>query len=181
MSISSTGKPIGAHVKPPRRVNGFTLVEMIVVLTILGLAASFVLPSLDRGLPHWRLIGAAREFVTLLKFARNQSLASMSPLHVVVDRSRNLYWLDSAEALAAPDWLHGGERKVRVYALPEGVSFGEPGGGIVSVDEQRFRILFFPRGNSSGGEIQLRDKNGRAYRIDVDTVTGRPEIKRTSG
>jgi len=181
MSISSTGKLISARVKRQSLADGFTLIEMIVVLTVLGLAASVVIPSLGSGLPRLRLVGAARDFATLLKFARSHSLAAALPLHVVLDTSRNLYWLDNAEAPAMADVSLLGERKIRLYALPQGVSFGNIGGGILPVDDKRFRILYFPSGGSSGGQVELRDEKGRAYGINVDSVTGRSEIIRNRG
>jgi general secretion pathway protein H len=181
--ISSAGRVIGGHYngRPRSSAAGFTLIEMIVVLTILGFAASFVVPSFTSGLPHWRLRGAARDIVTLLKFARNQSVASIRPLHVVLDRSRNLYWLDSADVPVMADPDRSGKRNIRLYALPDGVSFGEVAGGIFPAEKERVRILFFPRGSSSGGDVQLRDEKGRAYRIHVDSVTGRAGIARSEG
>lgn len=157
------------------------MIETIVTLTLLALAASFVLPSLDSGLPHWRLRGSVRDIVTLLKFARNQSVVSMKPLHVILDKSRNLYWLDNADAPVTGDPSHAGKRKIRLYALPDDVSFGELAGGIVPVDAERSRILFFPRGSSSGGEVHVRGKKGRNYTIKIDSVTGYANVSRSSG
>ncbi len=174
---------MGARADNKRRAAqaGFTLIEMIVTLTILALATSLVLPSLDSGLPRWRLSGAVRDIATLLKFARNQSVASMRPLHVVLDKSRNLYWLDNADAPVTGDPSQAGRRNIRLYNLPDDVSFGELAGGVVPVDHERSRILFFPRGSSSGGEVHLQDKKGRGYTITVDSVTGYTNVARGSG
>ncbi len=182
MLISSVGRLTGADFNRRRQssASGFTLMELIVVVTILGIAVSFILPSFGRGLDHWRLRGAVREVATLIKFARTQSVASMRPLHVVLDRSRSLYWLDNADGPVVTDSPQA-ERKVRLYALPDGVRFGEVGGGGFAMDEERFRIIFFPRGSSSGGEVQLVDEKGRAYQISVDSVTGRAGIARGEG
>jgi len=183
MQISLAGNHIDARVKGGNRFlqGGFTLIEVIVTLTIVALATSFVLPGLNSGLPHWRLTGAVRDMATLLKFARNQAVVSLRPLHVVLDKSRHLYWLDNADAPLTGDPSAGGRRKIRIYALPDDVNFGELAGGVVPIGEERARILFFPRGSSSGGEIHLRDKKGRDYTIKVDSATGYTTIGRRSG
>jgi len=183
MPISLAGSLTGARAKGGDRPTqgGFTLIEVIVTLTIVALATSFVLPALDSGLPHWRLTGAVRDMTTLLKFARNQAVASMKPLHVILDKSSQLYWLDHADAPVTGDPYHGGNRKIRVYALPDDVSFGELAGGVVPISEDRARILFFPRGSSSGGEIHVLDKKGRNYTIKIDSVTGYTNVARGIG
>ncbi len=182
MPISLAGRFTSAVLRRRRQSStlGFTLIELVVVVTILGITVSLILPSFGRGLHHWRLQGAVREVATLIKFAQIQSVASMRPLHVVLDRSRSLYWLDNADGPVVTDSPQA-ERKVRLYALPDGVRFGEVGGGGFAMDEERFRIIFFPRGSSSGGEVQLVDERGRAYQISVDSVTGRAGIARGEG
>ena len=183
MLISSAGRLTGADFNRLRKssASGFTLMELIVVVTILGIAVSFILPSFGRGLDHWRLRGAVREVATLIKFARTQSVAAMRPLHVAFDRSRSLYWLDNADAPVINDHAQADERKIRLYSLPDGVRFGEAEGGGFAMDEGQVRIIFFPRGGSSGGVVQLVDERERVYRIRVDSVTGRAGIVRSEG
>jgi len=167
------------HREPPRSSDqGFTLIEMVVVLVIMGVAFSLTLPSLGDGLRRWRLQGAVREVATLLKFTRNQSVAGRAPLQVLLDRSRNLYWLDKANAPVLADPSRADEKGIRLYALPAGIRFGEVTVSNTSLAEERIGILFFPTGGSTGGEVQILDARGRAYRISVDPVTGQARIQR---
>lgn len=160
---------------------GFTLIELIVVLAILGIAAAFILPPFGSGLSHWRLQGTVREVATLLKFARTQAVASMRPLQVVLDRPRRLFWLDNAHAPSLVDPAQAEHRKLRLYALPEGVRFGDIATDNFDAEVQQFRIVFFPRGSSSGGKIELLDKRGRGYWVSVDSATGRAGVTRGDG
>jgi len=158
--------------------SGFTLLELVVVLTIVGMASALALPTLGDGLRQWRMQGAVRELATLFKFTRNQSVAQRVPFQVVLDRARGVYWLDHPEKFALFDPERGGERGIRLYALPAGFRFGEAAvAGIPSAGE-RVGILFFPKGNSTGGEIEILDPKGRRYRIVVDPLTGQARVHR---
>lgn len=157
---------------------GFTLLELVVVLAIGGIAFSLVLPGLESGLRHWRLQGAAREVTTFLKFTRNQAVTRRAPLQVILDRSRNLYWLDKGDAPLLNDPDQAEEKGIRLYALPEGVRFGEVTVDGSNIRGKRVGILFFPRGSSTGGEVQILGERGREYRVRVDPVTGQARLVR---
>ena len=162
----------------PAIQGGFTLLELVVVLSIVGIAVSFVLPSLERGFRQWRLQGAARDLATTLKFTRNQSVAQRASFQVVFDRSRNVYWLDRTDAPALAEPEQAEEKQVRLYALPGGVKFLAVTVGSTRADGERVGILFSPRGNSTGGEVEIGDERGRTYRVNVDPMTGHARVGR---
>lgn len=159
-----------------RPATGFTLLELLVVLGIMATAAALVTPSIGSGLGSWRLQAAAREVGTLAKFARNQSVARGRRLQVVLDRSRRLYWLDDVPPIVA-DPVTAGRLGIRVFALPAGVRFGDATIGGARVGEDRVALVFFPRGDSTGGEVRVLDERGAGYGVAVDPVTGRVELR----
>lgn len=160
---------------PTRSTGGFTLLELLLVLTIMAMAAVLVLPSLGSGLGYWRLQAAVRELGTLAKFARNQSVARGQRLQVVLDRSRRLYWLDTEPpTLADPDTA--GRHGIRLYTLPPGVRFGDATIGGARSEQDRLAFVFFPRGDSTGGEVRVLDERGASYRLVIDPLTGRADI-----
>lgn len=179
--IWSAGKPTSGSRRRDGSgsARGFTLLELIVVLTIVGIAVSLSLPAVGSGLRHWRLQGAVREVATLLKFTRNQSVATRRPLQVVLDRSRNMYWLDSADVITDPD--QASARGIRLFALPSGIRFGKVTLGGRSVGWEKVGFVFFPRGSATGGRVQILDERGKGYRILLDAVTGRATIARLQG
>ena len=158
------------------RTPGFTLLELVVVLAVVAVALALTPFALDRGLGSWRLQAATREVRTLMKFARNRAVADHRPLQVMLDRSRNLYWLDRAEASVLDEPPAPGRAGVRLYALPRGVRFGDLTGGAGNPDGSRVGIRFSPRGSSSGGGLEILDARGRGYRITVDPMTARAQV-----
>lgn len=160
-----------------RGSHGFTLLELLIVLTIMAMAVALVTPAIGTGLRGWRLEAGVRDVGTLVKFARNQAVTRGQRFGVVLDRSRNIYWLDH-EPPVVVDPADAGRLGVRLYALPDGVRFGEVTVAGVRVAEDRATLVFFPRGDSTGGEVRVVDERGVGYRVGVDDVTGRVRVSR---
>lgn len=151
------------------------------VLALVGLTAALVAPPLAGGLRHWRLQGAVSEVKTVLTYARNQAVARRAPLQVVLDRGRSVYWLDAADPRVLEDPARDEDPRIRRYALPAGFRFGEVRVGDTVPPAERVGILFFPRGNSVGGEVQVMDDRHRSYRIRVHPLTGQARIEAQPG
>jgi prepilin-type N-terminal cleavage/methylation domain-containing protein len=166
---------------------GFTLLELIVVLFILSVAAALIAPTFSRPFGQLRLKAAARDVAALCRFARIQAITYQGVLEVVLDRQTNTYWL------RGPDWIIGrlggidkedtaedpGQawqvrvRQARVRTLSPGLSFRSVVLGTGPLpDDERGTIAFFPQGSSTGGEIWVSDEKGRGYRVVVDPSIG---------
>ena len=140
---------------PPR--NGFTLLEMIVVLVVLGLAVGLVL---GHGPPHNRALevpNVAAGVARALREARGQAVAGNRTVLVAVDLVRHAIAVD------------GG----RVRPLPAEIGLalrGEDAG-------RRFgAIRFAADGSASGDQIEL---SGQSRRVDigVNWLTGRVQVR----
>jgi prepilin-type N-terminal cleavage/methylation domain-containing protein len=168
-SKSGIRSPVG-----PAGTGGFTLLELIAVVAVTGVALSVAMPSISTGLHRWRMREAVREMNAMIKFARNQAVARRHSLQIVVDRSRNAFWLD--RAAARRDAEQADEKGLRLYALPDGVRFG-----VVTVGRDpaiRAPVCskwFDPRryGPDSGcGWTRVPDCVGSGDRTGVDSTDG---------
>ncbi|HET6906833.1 MAG TPA: GspH/FimT family pseudopilin [Rhodanobacteraceae bacterium] len=134
---------------------GFTLLEILAVLALLGIALAVTAFSLDGGLDRARLDASARDIVAALRHTRTRALVEHRPQWFTLDLN------------------------ARTFASPGRDPQGIPGGTVLHVtsaaeDVQHpgeARIRFFPDGSSTGGNIELTRKN-REVRIDVDWLTG---------
>ena len=143
-SLADVAAPPGmTHRGNHGRASGFTLIEMIVVLVILGLMVGLVLA---RGPLHSQRLdteAAARGLAGALRVARGQALAEHRP--VVVTVAANAYRVDRAPSHAVPtDVALSGDAAIR----------------------------FAPDGSSSGGHIAVQGGTGRIG-VAVDWLTGR--------
>ena len=59
---------------------GFTLLELIVIIGILGLTMAFAAPGLGEMIQNNRISGAANDYVAAMQFAKAESAARISPV-----------------------------------------------------------------------------------------------------
>jgi prepilin-type N-terminal cleavage/methylation domain-containing protein len=158
---------------PPRQVQlrGVTLIEVLIVVSIMGLAASIVVPTLIQ--PGQLTIQAAsRLVVSDLLTAQNEAVGQASARRLVFDVAGNGYRLtDGAGATVALPWMKQGysvsfanDRRFSGIAL---VSADFGGNSWVQFDELG--------GTTTGGTIEIAAQ-GYRYIISVRPFTGRVTV-----
>lgn len=140
---------------PGRRQSGFTLLELLVVLTVLALMYALAAPRLGAGLPGVSARGAARDLVAVLQEGRSLALTEQRQVEVSIDGEARSLQLDGR-----PQPLRG---KAEIRGSDTGT---EP-----------VAVLFYPDGSSSGIELRVEQENHR-YHVNVDWLTGRVALRR---
>ena len=137
---------------------GFTLLELLVVLVIASLAISLVGPGYQRLLPGLTLEAESRKIMALMRHARSQAILTGTLVSISQDaESRGLRLSYRKQPYTLPENL--------TLALKEGPAQGERAPGAA-------QILFYPRGDSSGGSLSLT-MGKRNEVISVDWLSGR--------
>ena len=146
-----------------RRISqaGVSLLEMLVVLTIIGLVIAALPAVLSAGLPGLRLKSQAREMVDNLRNVHLLAQRSGKEIVVTLDSEHARYGVSPG---AQPTVLSTGIA-LRFERMP----FSETEGPTA-------HIRFFPDGSSTGGSVGLAQK-GQQYWIDIDWLTGRASIR----
>jgi prepilin-type N-terminal cleavage/methylation domain-containing protein len=65
--------------------HGFTLVEFLVVIMVLGIAVMILQPTISQALDRSRLFGAVDQIITALEFAQMRAMTSGSQTRVTID------------------------------------------------------------------------------------------------
>jgi type II secretion system protein H len=131
------------------RAAGFTLIELVVVLAILGLALAVVVPNLGPSSETVELRAAASELRALLRATRSAAITANRDLLLAIDESGGGYALDGqAHAFRSAGFA---ERRLRV--------------------EPPARLMFFATGGASGGRLTVRGRRGEQV-IEIDSVSG---------
>lgn len=134
---------------------GFTLFELLLVLFIIGLAASVVMFSGSRMQEKAIFNTEARKLYLTVKRAREISMLERMDISFKVDAEAKSYWI-----------AYGDANTSEKHSLPQKFT-------IAGED-----VIFFPKGNSSGGKIEIDNGKGQKYEVTVDPVFGTASIKR---
>jgi prepilin-type N-terminal cleavage/methylation domain-containing protein len=134
---------------------GFTLFEILLVLFIIGLAGSVVMFSGSRLQEKTVFNTEARKLYLTLKHARQVSMLERRDIVLRIDRESKRYWLD-----------YGKDKTSEMHSITKKF--------LIEGDD----IMFFPKGNSTGGKIEIVNGKGQKYEINVDPVFGRTSIRR---
>lgn len=97
----------------------------------------------------------ARRIFQTLRHAREVALFERRDVTFRIDEEEKRYWLD-----------YGNEKTSDGRSVPGAFRLkGED-------------IFFFPKGNSSGGLVEIENGKGQGYAVKVDPVLGSPSIRR---
>lgn len=144
------------RLRAPGAGAGFTLIEILVVLAILGFALTLIVGYRQPWSNALGLDGTARELASGLRLARAQAIARDRPVAFTLDLKTHRYRIDAGRPRRLPD-------KVAVTFL---TIRGE------TARSTQASIRFNPDGSSTGGRISL-DEAGRRMAVGVDWLTGR--------
>ena len=110
----------------PARERGFTLIEMLVVLAILGIAALLSIPYLSAQIQRSKLLGVASQVSGMLRLARLDAIKYSRCGIVAINLStRKVNAFSDKDGDCQPD---PGE-EIGEVIIPNSVAFAEPGGG----------------------------------------------------
>lgn len=140
--------PAGA---PCCREDGFTLIEMLVTLGVLGLAAGIAFPSVERAMRSQQFASAAAGIDLAVREARADAVQRGATQSLTPLPGRTGLRRPTGEAIALPVGA-------RIEVSGEGVSF-------------------YRDGSSSGGSIALLD-GPRGRRWDISAGTGLVRVRR---
>jgi general secretion pathway protein H len=153
-----------ASARAPARARGFSLIEMIAVIVLIGLVFAMVSLSFSRSLSSARIQAASRDLVAALRFTRGQAIVKGKSTSLELDIENNRYMVPGREVVNLPPQMH-----LALLTADNEVTGRSSG-----------RIRFFPDGASTGGHISVF-VGKEEWRINVDWLTGavtREELKR---
>ncbi len=161
-----------------RRIKGFTLLELLVVLVIIGMMSAIIAPRLTGSLTGMNLKTASRKVSASLRHARSNATSERLTYISVFDFEKNrLIILPCQEESGEipEECMFDNEESLsrsKIYNLPEGVRFEKAENFQEETDSDYFQIAFYPGGGSSGGQVIVTDERKGRYTINVDFITG---------
>ena len=183
ISVSSRSS---RHCRPAGE-RGFTLLEILLVLTLIALASALMVPNLGR-LDARTYSVQLRQVNALLQYARRNAVITGLPV------SARLYGPsfrhDEADIASADKPVRSQERgqgqAAGLVKTPE-ARWDSDGIAVIYEDsterltevERFIDVTFYPEGGSSGG-ILIFSRDDRHTRIEIDPFTGRISSEETN-
>lgn len=154
-ATSETGRqhftcPSVSH-RPGRSTLGFTLMELLVVLAIVGLIAALLPVAFNRALPARRVEVTSQRLLSAIRDAGSDSLVRGKPIRLEFHAERGV--------------TRDGVQVVRFSSATE----------VTLADEQGRRLnelVVYPDGSISGGSVVIRER-AHVRRIWLSEITGR--------
>ena len=147
-------------IRLPRK-GGFTLLELMVVLLLLGLLYGLAMPMLGAGSTGLDIKAASRQLAAGLRKTRGIAVTQRREAVLTLDVEGRTFSLT-------------GDPKI--YALPKRLELALFTAQSELVREKTGGIRFFPDGTSTGGRITVSAGESKQL-VDVDWVTGRVAIR----
>lgn len=137
---------------------GVTLLEMLIVVTLIALVAGLSFPSVSSGIESLRLRSASDSIVALLNTALDRADRRQQAVEIRISPKENALSARSADM-----------GFVRELTLPETIH-------IVNPTEMR-RFLLYPGGAVPQIAVEIATKSGRRRQVEVDPITGVPRAE----
>lgn len=176
----------------PRQRKAYTLLEILVVVAILGIAGAMVIPSMG-STSVLQVQSSVRAVVSDITFAQSDALAYQDRRAIVFDMDTNSYSIfdvNGPEIDPDTDILFDGSRAGRRYIVDlNDRRFGGATITDVSIDSDNI-LIFDELGGpvltltgeqpSAGGYVEISG-SGQVFRVEVEAYTGRVTVRRVDG
>jgi general secretion pathway protein H len=137
------------------RQSGFTLIELVAVVALIGIALSVVSLSFSKSMNSAKVQAASRDLVAALRYTRGQAIVKNKQAALDLDMQNNTYQAPGKPLVKLPKEMH------MTLLTAQSEQTGTTSG----------RIRFFADGASTGGHVSIF-AGQREWRVNVSWLTG---------
>lgn len=155
---------------------GFTLLELVVVMALMGMILSFTLPRLQESLFSGGKKKLFRSLILTVKALKENAVGDQRTFFLHVDIDSDSIWT-SHEAMTEEELAREKENRTRLSGELSIVDVVYPGKGMLSQGETE--VGFYKKGYSDYALIHLVEGDDRFYTMVIEPFL--PEMKLLDG
>ena len=183
---------------------GFTLLEVLVVIFILSISGAIVVPMLFYSIDNVTFKTSVKHLAAVMRYARSESINKKSIQRLQLDIKKGSYILKEQnkrsnnnnsrtgmdqESGLSSDFKNSfeGEESKKIsgksnsvynvsHKLGKEIKFEMIKINDEEITEGSANIYFFPKGNSTGAKVFIANNKGKLFSVSVDSITGKVVI-----
>ncbi len=156
----------------PRSVRGgFTLLELIVVLTILAAMTAAVMPVYQSTFRSTKTEDAIQDFYATLQYAESISISEAAEYRVYLNTEENAYWVAKfvGRDEEGPMYELVDDAYRQLTYLPAGLSFKKPKAAEDEKLDETYYISFHPSGACDYATVYIEKEGMRFRHYEIQT------------
>jgi len=170
---------------PRLRRGGFTVLELLLVLVVLGVMAGSVVVSLSGRHRTNELETASRDLATALRYAHQNASLTQEAFRVVIAPQEAVsghlssdlaITVEIAEDLGRGLFRPARGMPGRPHALPKGVYLSDVIWSGQSLVDEPYELAFGSDAKMGWGQLQLSNEQGERIEIEVASLTGQVTV-----
>ena len=150
---------------------GFTLLELVVVMTLLSIMTMAVMPIFSGTMGEISKEASIRNILSTLEYAQARAVTRGVEYRFYFETDNNEYWLMTYWGLEDGERVYEmiDEREGEPKRLSDGLTFGRPKNTEKDRDEDAYYIPFFPSGACGRSTIVIELEERRFGGIEIST------------
>ncbi|MFA5363201.1 MAG: prepilin-type N-terminal cleavage/methylation domain-containing protein [Candidatus Omnitrophota bacterium] len=131
---------------------GYTFIELICVVVILGVLAGVSMPVLKNVFLGVQLESTAQELCSLMDYVRQRSLLERGIIRIHISLDKAEYWVTA----------DGSTKRLKTLRVPSGIN----------IESDKEEICFYPDGRIDKADIRLAVSSGKNVLLTTRGVLG---------
>ncbi|HNT86400.1 MAG TPA: prepilin-type N-terminal cleavage/methylation domain-containing protein [Candidatus Hydrogenedentes bacterium] len=166
--------------RPCHGWGGFTLLELVVVLSLIAILTGLVVPVYGGSMASMRMRGAQSDFLSLIRYVQERAITDAREYRLYIDGKENEFWVMYMTGMKDGEKVF--EEETRDYgrrrAFPDRLVV-ERVRGRKDRDRNAHYITCYPNGACDVARVDMLDAQNRRRRTTIETtgVVGKNEIK----
>ncbi len=161
---------------------GFTLMELIIVMSIIAILSASVLPVFGGTMSRLQRDHAVRDLVATFRYAQERAVTDTREYRLVLDKENGEYWLMRFAEMDGRKKIFKAvdERQGKSMFLPERLTMDKIKARKDRKEKYSF-IAFYPNGACDEASVTLQNEDGRSVTIETKGSLGQLEVKTPRG